>query len=169
MEITLEEWILIISALALAGVFIIISTIMALGQLVDHVKLKRQSVVEVKLEEILDTLSIEVLHAKPKNYRHNIHCPTCGRFSKKVWGTTSVIECSKHGVEVVWKEVDVEWLSRPISETEVFWNVDLMDTSPHTIIPEMTDSLDIVIPDYVDNIQWRPSTNMRRQIQLIPQ
>lgn len=59
-----------------------------------------------------ELMVLEMPVPKPPNYRHNLHCPTCGRFSARVTGLPdSVVECHAHGVVV--RVMPVDW-SGPI-------------------------------------------------------
>lgn len=163
MEITLEDLILLYStgATALAG--ITASSIL-------WFKDTQPARVEVKLEQALDAKMLEVYtqEVPKKRAYYNVRCH-CGRFAKRVLGTESVIDCKRHGVGVNWHKVDVDWLYKPLTPTEVAIDVELafLDMELETL-PAITTPIDIV-PDYVNNIDWRPSSNIRRQIQLIPQ
>lgn len=58
-------------------------------------------------------LELEVT-TKPVNYRHNVHCPACGRFARRALPESNlVVVCSAHDLLVRWKDVPVDWYSAP--------------------------------------------------------
>lgn len=50
---------------------------------------------------------------KPVNYRHNVHCPVCGRFARRVFEGNEVVFCKVHEMQVDWKHMPVDWASAP--------------------------------------------------------
>lgn len=66
-----------------------------------------------KVNEAISHLEPEPLPIP--NYRHNIHCPSCGRFAKRVFQSNEMVECKHHGVLIRWKDLPVDWISRPIA------------------------------------------------------
>lgn len=49
------------------------------------------------LNEVVDEL--RELDRKINHFRHNVHCPSCGRFSKQAEGwPAGVADCSAHGI-----------------------------------------------------------------------
>lgn len=83
--------------------------------------------------------------AKP-NYRHNLHCPCCGRFSARVIpDSSSVMACSKHGMQVRWEEMPIDWaVPMPV--------IDWAPTVQIQVIPKTMDlepatgAIDLIFP-----------------------
>lgn len=77
---------------------------------------QREEAIELVVEDLnKDLVKVFFPNVPPPRRRHNIHCPTCGRFAKKVWDSEVVVECAKHGVEVRWKDIPADWASKPVA------------------------------------------------------
>lgn len=72
----------------------------------------------------------------PSNYRHNIHCPRCGRFSKAVPGYELAVECYRHGVQVRWKDSIADWARTG--------SIEVIDTVPDYYVAPVTEAIPII-------------------------
>ncbi len=65
---------------------------------------ERKALIEIIEEaEAIDDLVEEIreLDRKINHYRHNIHCPSCGRFARQAEGwPDGVAQCSLHGIGI---------------------------------------------------------------------
>lgn len=63
------------------------------------------------IRDDLMVLEMEIeQEARPKNYRHNVHCPTCGRFARRLDpASPTIVVCAVHEVQVRWKDIPVDW------------------------------------------------------------
>lgn len=103
--------------------------------------------IEQQLLEALDEKMIEV-HCppeKPKNYRHNIHCPKCGRFSKRFEGSDVIVICKAHDLQVRWQDVSIDWISKPLLEKTNYITEPIM-------VQNTTDTYLIELPKLMDPI-----------------
>lgn len=109
-------------ALAGAGLGIILASFFGVLRAID-VYLQRRDAKRTYAEALIEDRLVEALNelyyapsTPAVNHRHNIHCPSCGRFSKKVLDMTDVVECKVHGVQVRWKDMPVDWAIQPVAE-----------------------------------------------------
>lgn len=70
-------------------------------------------------------------------YRHNIHCPRCGRFSKLVPGYELAVECARHGIQVRWKDSVADWAKTG--------SIDIVDSVPDYFVEPVTGPISIGI------------------------
>lgn len=83
---------------AVAG--IVAATTYATRELIDWIAQRRAEAIEQIVSELESKLlqSLDTLSRK-KNYRHNLHCPKCGRFAARVEGMPDqVTNCKHHGI-----------------------------------------------------------------------
>jgi rubredoxin len=121
-------------------------------QLFNYIEIKLQKralIVEAYeiavIEDQLHEVMIEMFY-RPEpvtNYRHNIHCPLCGRFSKKVMEMDDVVDCHAHGIQVRWRDIPVDWASIPVAPGVQFMNV-LESASYETMMVPLTQPIDII-------------------------
>lgn len=115
----------------------------------------KQLLIEEHLEDVLDKLE-EVIHPpKVVNHRHNIHCPSCGRFAKRVLGMGSVVECKHHGVQVRWKDMPIDWAVIPLAEgvTLSTQPVVVSEALPWDEPLPITQPIPILIPDDLSELE----------------
>jgi hypothetical protein len=110
------------------------------------------AIVEDSIHERLITAEIEI-HGPEKvpNYRHNIHCPLCGRFSKRVFGLNDVVECSAHGVQVRWRDIPTDWASVPLYDRAIMTVEPVYANKLVGLVP-ITQPIDIIVPDDLSDL-----------------
>lgn len=102
-----------------AGFFGVREGIIWLRDKAEAKMVQQQLGVEESLNLALDDVMAEkiYIYSTPvTSKRHNIHCPSCGRFSKRVMGLDNVVECKAHGIQVRWKDIPVDWAAIPVAE-----------------------------------------------------
>jgi hypothetical protein len=109
--VTLDEMLLPggLVALGVALVAIVAATVGAIGSAVRWTRERRWNrAQEEHMVEVIDTAEridavVEDLHALDRkvHYRHNIHCPACGRFARQAEGfPAGVADCGLHGIGI---------------------------------------------------------------------
>jgi hypothetical protein len=112
----------------------------------------KQEAVEETLNLALDQTMVEVfcpdVEPPKPNYRHNIHCPSCGRFAKKFEGSTTIVICKVHEMQVRWQDEPIDWLSKPVTEGVIVSYDNPLDMLEFEMaMMPLTEPLDIIIPD----------------------
>lgn len=131
----------------------------------EHKARQAQQLEEV-LNEALDEVMVNVFFPKEPqvtNYRHNIHCPSCGRFSKRVWGSSLVVECKVHGVEIRWKDVPADWAQKPVTPEVVIRELPTLE------LEVITGPIPVMITEPLhEEPLIGPIIDRKRMIQAIP-
>lgn len=106
------------------------------------------------IEHELWTNLNDLLYTTPPvtNHRHNVHCPTCGRFSKRVMGFSHVVECKVHGTQVRWADMPVDWATVPVTEG-VTLSLEPMPVTAEISIIDTTDTGPIWIADIEEMLE----------------
>jgi hypothetical protein len=96
-------------------------------------------------------LEVYTQEVPKKRAYYNVRCH-CGRFAKQVLGTESLTDCKRHGVEVDWRKVKVDWLYKPISPTEIAIDVELvfLEMEIQEELPAITSPIQIIYDEYVE-------------------
>jgi hypothetical protein len=103
---------------------------------------------ELRTDILLLEMEYQFEEERRANYRHNVHCPACGRFSRRVFGHDDIVECSKHEIQVVWKEVPVDWAVQPSAFVEgIFITEQHIHAEQEVTLLPLTAPIDIVVPD----------------------
>lgn len=123
----------------------IISVMQYYARRVEVAQAYEVAVIEDVLHEALVVVEEEIHNPTP-SYRHNIHCPTCGRFAKRVFGYDNVVNCHKHGVTVRWKDFPVDWAVQAIAPGVTLVREPSLTTQEIAIIP-VTAEMEIIVPD----------------------
>jgi len=137
-------------ALGAAGLGLLASSTAGLLSLYWWLKDRRELAAEHEaalIEHSLHEALLELQFPDPPapNYRHNIHCPGCGRFAKRVLGMDNVVECKHHGVQVRWNDLPIDWISTPVSGVKVYVDPHPV-TAPIALIP-ITAPIDLPVLD----------------------
>lgn len=153
--------------LGVAGLGILTAGFFAVYESVIKHNNKKRTITEEKLNEVLDQVMMEVLfpEVEPiKNYRHNIHCPSCGRFAKMVLNSHTIVECKAHGVQVRWKDIPVDWATN--TATGEIPTISTPHQELGVEIP-LTGPINIIVPDDARELDMQPIDH-RSLVQLIP-
>lgn len=104
--------------LGATGIGLMASLSLGAVQLLEILK-KRRTLGQCQVEaQALDQLRTDLMILemeyqfpdKPASRRHNLHCPVCGRFAKRLLhDSESVVVCVKHDMQIVWKSIPVDW------------------------------------------------------------
>lgn len=132
------------------------STVLGLSQLRGHLRQRSHAEAELTEAYALDQLRTDLMVLemeyqfpdKPPSNRHNLHCPSCGRFARRVLdGNDTVVFCSVHEMQVVWKDIPVDWATEPTVHIEgVPVHHEVVSAEAELILP-MTGPIDIIKPD----------------------
>lgn len=144
---------LCIGALGLAGLGIIFSIAGGISQAISHVRRRKYEahtgeiqIIQSTLEQALDD---QLYLEPPHRNRHNIHCPKCGRFAKRVLDHDDITDCKVHGVQVRWREMPVDWALFPVTQGVTM----VMDTPfIDELFAPSTGPLPIIIPDDLSDL-----------------
>jgi len=132
--------ILALIALGLAGIGLLAASVYGVIELIWYIQARMvfsRLWDEAHTEHALYERLNKLLYLKPKpNYRHNIHCPSCGRFAKRVWGMDTVVECHVHAVQFREWDVAVDWATVPLAPG-VTLVTDPIILKPSVIEPEL--------------------------------
>lgn len=86
-----------------------------------------------------------------RNYRHNLHCPRCGRFARRIFpGENAAVSCSVHAVQVRWMDIPVEWgkTVAAVAQGVTVTTAPVQIVEPREFLPivlgELTEPIDIV-------------------------
>lgn len=125
--------------LPIAGAGLVASVVGAAKELIDWLAARREIAVAYELAIIEDGLrdALKELERKVR-YRHNLHCPKCGRFAARVPGMPdNVTNCRYHGT----------WLRT--SEGPIEFGVRKAKAQP-SVVPPLTIEPPKRIPDELD-------------------
>jgi hypothetical protein len=103
-------------AFGLALALIVAASACGFWQLVDRIQTRRwnaaaerhlSETTEMAVAENLCIDALQVLEDKVHHWRHNVHCPDCGRFSRQAEGwPPGVSDCRYHGIRLRVNELD---------------------------------------------------------------
>lgn len=105
------------------------------------------------IEEVkVDLMVLELERTEPpRNWRHNLHCPRCGRFSRRVFpGDDTVVECAAHSVQVRWKDIPVSWQEQILLVGE---EVVPVTTSPVSVVAVAAPEPIAALPEDGDDLR----------------
>lgn len=85
--------------------------------------------------------------AAPQSRRHNIHCPKCGRFSKRWHGLDYIMVCKVHDVQMRWVEGLVIPQNLVIEGATLHTQPIIVPAFVADIIHPVTEPIDILVPD----------------------
>ena len=156
-----------VAALGVAGLGLAVSTVMGSVQLAGHLRQRSHERAEARgfaqalalaQEEatLLDQLRNDIMVLemeyqfpdKPVNYRHNLHCPTCGRFARRVFEGDDVLFCSVHEMQVDWKHMPVDWASAPSVHVEgVTIHTEIIQSFESELIHPVAAPIPVLTPD----------------------
>lgn len=152
-----------VAALGVAGLGLTVSTVMASVQLAGHLRQRAVARDEFRAlasaqEEatVIDLLRNDIMvlemeyqfPERPVNYRHNVHCPKCGRFARRVFEGNDIVFCKVHEMQVDWKHMPVDWASAPsVSIQGVIVHAEAVAGFDADVIHPVTEPIPLLIPD----------------------
>lgn len=112
----------------------------------------QEAIVGDLIRNDLIQLEEELLNPEPEvkaNYRHNLHCPVCGRFSSSIGADVkSAMGCKLHGIQVRWEEMPIDWAIAPLAVIEgVRIRTQAIPVmQPRQLTTPLTGAIDIIFP-----------------------
>lgn len=136
----MTDLLLYVVLLGVALVALAVSTVLGLIQLHGHLR-QRSGLRRAQTEALaIDGLRTELmvmeweheLAERSPSYRHNVHCPKCGRFSRRIFEDEVVVFCSVHEMVVDWKAMPVDWANTLVPVEDGSWASITIEPAPVT-------------------------------------
>lgn len=149
-----------LTLLGATGVALVASLALGASQVISLLR-QRHALAQCQLEaQAIDQLRTDIMILemeyqfpdKPVNRRHNLHCPVCGRFAKRMLhDSDSVVVCAKHDMQIVWKAIPVDW-AEPEHITVSGVTITTEVVQPETaaiLLPALTGPIPIIDYDWI--------------------